>query len=53
MDFGGGVISKESIGGNKVQRIKTFHWLSYGNVLLAELLLPKKESFLPPAEAVK
>lgn len=25
MDFGGGVISKESIGGNKVQRIKTFH----------------------------
>ena len=30
----------------------TMHWLSYGSLPLAELLLGKEESLLPPAEAV-
>lgn len=29
------------------------HWLHYGSVPLAELLLGKEESFLPPAKVVK
>lgn len=53
MDLGGAVLNEESIGGNKVYSIVTFYWLSYGSLPLAELLLGKKESFLPPAEVVK
>lgn len=36
----------------KSSSIVTFHWLCYGNLLLAELLLGKEKSFLLPDEVV-
>lgn len=41
MDLGGGIVNNESI--LKVKGIVTFHWLSYGSLPLAELLLGKGE----------
>lgn len=53
MHLGIAIINEESIEGNKVWSVGTFHYLSYISLPLANMLLGKDKYFLPPAEVVK